>query len=371
MLHRSAQMERQSDARLGLSMIFLLFVATFWLPVLRAAGDDEGAGKTKATPQETRAHSAPRAIKAIRETAKTQSASEDGIDGIVLMPDSRPAAHAQVALGVDGSRIVVTNGEFYAHLSDAKRTETDRFGRFHFPPEDSAYYLVIMHPTGYVLYKPTAKTNRRIINLDPWTRVEGTYRVGGKPQAKIPLTILGPDLDLPERHSPQISIDGEATTGPDGRFLFERVRAGRGLIGRMFPRDLIGAPKMGSSLVLATKFPVGKTLRVDVGSTGRTVVGKFRPAPGFKGTVRWGSEHFTIYTKGIEGLPAESYFSVTFGSDGAFRIDDMPPGDYCLFVVLMPQSAGCLVDYHLSIPRIAAAESAKPIDLGVLTLQND
>src|SRR5580704_12488066 len=155
-----------------------------------------------------------------------------GIDGIVLMPDGKPAVKAMVALAVPDSRTRIQNGTIDTRVSDVDITETDRSGRFHFTPESSDFSLVITHSTGYAQYRPTPNTKRRTINLDPWTRVEGTYRAGGKPRAKTPITIEQLELRPFRNSGPQIGWRYSTITDAEGRFVFERVPAGRGWIGR-------------------------------------------------------------------------------------------------------------------------------------------
>ncbi len=87
---------------------------------------------------------------------------------------------------------------------------------------------------------------------------------------------------------PNIFTQHESTTGPDGRFVFERVIPGTGRIGRriMLMADE-GATEVTSSCRIAANFPAGKTVHIDLGGTGRAVVGKLQPPEGFPGEVRW------------------------------------------------------------------------------------
>ena len=44
-----------------------------------------------------------------------------------------------------------------------------------------------------------------------------------------------------------------------------------------------GATEVTSSCMIAADFPAGKTAHIDLGGTGRAVVGKLRPPEGFVG----------------------------------------------------------------------------------------
>ncbi len=193
-------------------------------------------------------------------------------DGTVLTPELRPAAHAKVAASAGWhppfQRI---NGDVDSRSWDWR--ETDAAGRIHFPPQGRDFELFITHASGYAIYHPTPKSNHRIIMLDPWTRVEGTYRVGGKPLAGIPIWISrrrgmgrSGDLRVFEWH--------RTTTGPRGRFVIERVIGGRGLIGRRFiwPANG-GSAEISSTSRVEMGFPLGKTVHIDIEEKGRPVIG--------------------------------------------------------------------------------------------------
>jgi hypothetical protein len=289
----------------------------------------------------------------------------------VLMPDGKPAVKAMVALAVPDSRTRIQNGTIDTRVSDVDITETDRSGRFHFTPESSDFSLVITHSTGYAQYRPTPNTKRRTINLDPWTRVEGTYRAGGKPRAKTPITIEQLELRPFRNSGPQIGWRYSTITDAEGRFVFERVPAGRGWIGRDLQVALRAKWVVLSAARIARHLPVGKTVHVDVGTTGRTVTGKFRASPECKKKVLWTPSYLLIRVKRSKELSPASYFDAAIGTDGAFRIDDLPPGDYTLSLFLPQTNVGQLYNYPLSVPAGTANDAAKPINLGEITLQKD
>ena len=52
------------------------------------------------------------------------------------------------------------------------------------------FQLVITHPSGYAHIKlPPEWESARIIHLEPWARVEGTFRIGKTPAANVPITL--------------------------------------------------------------------------------------------------------------------------------------------------------------------------------------
>ena len=67
----------------------------------------------------------------------------------MLTPDGKPAAGAKLAMGIPGAQISVRNGDVGDSSTYAARVETDKSGKFHFPPQDGAITLVVTHPSGY------------------------------------------------------------------------------------------------------------------------------------------------------------------------------------------------------------------------------
>ena len=92
-----------------------------------------------------------------------------GIDvaAIVLTPDGKPAANARVALGVAGSQISVKNGQIDERSTYCERQDTGESGKFRFPPQDTAFQLVIMHPAGYAHVKVPPKRCRQRSSFKP------------------------------------------------------------------------------------------------------------------------------------------------------------------------------------------------------------
>ena len=198
------------------------------------------------------------------------------IDARVVTPDNRPAAGARIALGVAGSQIWVENGNIDDGLTYCRREATDAEGRFRFPPQDADFQIVITHPSGYAHIKSgPAWESGRTIRLEPWARVEGTFRIGPTPVANVPLSIDVPGLDSYGKDVPSIHAVHYVTTEPGGRFVFDRVVAGPGRIGRRIDRHMDhGATEVTSACAIGANFPGGKTVHIDLGGSGRPVVGR-------------------------------------------------------------------------------------------------
>ena len=63
---------------------------------------------------------------------------------------------------------------------------------------------MITHPSGFAHIKSTPEWAARIIRLEPWSRVEGTFRVGKTPAANVPIEIDVPRLNSYGTDAPSI-----------------------------------------------------------------------------------------------------------------------------------------------------------------------
>jgi Carboxypeptidase regulatory-like domain len=283
----------------------------------------------------------------------------------VVTAKNLTAVGAKVALGGAGSQIHIANGDISENGTFCPRAETDESGRFHFPAQDADFTLLITHPTGFAQIQSTPEWTARIIHLEPWSRVEGTFRVGKAPAANVPIAI-----DVPRLSSRNIHSTHSSTTGPDGRFVFERVIPGTGRIGREITFMVNeGATEVTSSCKIGANFPSGKTVHIDLGGTGRPVVGRLEPAAGFTGKVRW--NFAVIWVQPIAaGDGADSpFFTVSVDRDGKFRIDDVPAGDYSMTVRFDRDDAGQLRNHRFQVPAAEGDPATLPFDLGTLKLE--
>ena len=294
-------------------------------------------------------------------------------DGTVLTPELRPAAHAKVAASAGWhppfQRI---NGDVDSRSWDWR--ETDAAGRIHFPPQGRDFELFITHASGYANYHPTPKSNHRIIMLDPWTRVEGTYRVGGKPLAGIPIWIWHGDAGWAWSGDLRVFEWHRTTTGPRGRFVIERVIGGRGLIGRRFiwPANG-GSAEISSTSRVEMGFPLGKTVHIDIEEKGRPVIGTLRPPAGIKQKLAWQSAVVELALQTNGDIPS-SHFTAPVGADGSFRTDPLPGGVYSLDVRFLKGGPGHVWDYTVVVDTRDMNRNrnlTQPLDLGMLTLDKD
>jgi hypothetical protein len=288
----------------------------------------------------------------------------------LLTPEGKPAAKAKLALGVAGSQISIKNGDFDGQTY-AKRVDADDAGRFSIPPPGSPFQLVILHPSGYAHVKSDGEPAPETIQLTAWAKVEGTYRVGKQAVAGVPIEIGVDELHSHGNDVPHILTGHEATTGADGRFVFERVIPGLGWIARELHFTVDdGVLEPVSSVRYMANFAAGETTKLDVGGTGVPVIGKLQPPAGFVGIPRW---NFALVAARLDLpqplLAASPYITATVGRDGAFRIDDMPAGEYLLNVRFNKDPVGRLSNVRFLVPPADGDHRDRPLDLGTLNLE--
>jgi len=286
----------------------------------------------------------------------------------IVTPDLKPAVGAKIALGVDGKQIGIEGGNIADGSTTSDRRIADDAGLFQFPPQSKKFQLIITHPSGYANFPSEAEWDTvKLIRLEPWARVEGTFRIGQKLGANVPLRLEAPGRPEASRLA-HIYNQYEATTGPDGRFVFDRVIPGRGWVGRRIMLTVDdGAWDVTSANMVALDLPAGKTVTMDLGGTGRAVVGRLQPRDGFEGKVRWNFAMVTVNPDPPDRTAGSSY--ATVDRDGSFRIDDLPSGAYSLTVRSERNDVGILFQHPFRVPTPEDDPATTPLDLGTLKLE--
>ena len=150
-------------------------------------------------------------------------------------------------------------------------------GRFSFSPPDGPYRIIALHDLGY------AEASRRAVGrsarhvIEPWGRIEGTLRVGGKPSAHETV-IASVNDEANEHQEPGVQNESRAQTDDQGRFVIERVTPGDVRVSR----QLNGAARLWAPFDQVRFYQPafvdvrpGQTARVDlVQEGGRPLVGR-------------------------------------------------------------------------------------------------
>lgn len=340
----------------------------------------------------------------------------------ILTPDGKPAVDAKIAVGVKDTQISIRNGDIRNSSTSATLVHSNTAGHFHTPATSEPFQLVITHPAGFAHYKSDSGPLPDPLRLTPWARVEGQFRIGNQPAPKVYLTIQESIFLQSNENGPRFSTWTIKPTGPDGQYDFDRVFPGKGYLSRSLSHLVFeGAREVTSAILVPLEFVAGKTIHLDLGRTGRPVIGKLvppekhqekvtwqfasidgysflDPPPGimaleelqkdpqkyltwyknWKASERYATEKasFEKYEVAHEKMILESLrFRASVAPNGSFRIDDVPAGTYAMTVYFhsdnpkIHPSPGHLINYIFSVPPAEKNSEAKPIDLGTLTLK--
>ncbi len=285
------------------------------------------------------------------------------VDVMVRTPDAAPAAKARVEVAWDASSVT------FGSLRDVTRVvpigEADDFGRFRFRQRETKFCLTVTHPTGYAIYRAAPNSKHRLITLDPWTRVEGRFRSGSKPISGVSILIQG-------EHTPDVDFFYVTQTDADGRFLFDRVPRGKGWIEVWGMEGTVGKTPvpLNSCCSIRMSFPLGKTMHIELGGSGRPVVGKPQP-PDAAISLPWSNALVRVRCQGSEYETSSIVLMAKVDQEGGFRIEDVPAGSYTLEVEFDKKAETRLhlsQQFSVSIPD--GKSEARPLDLRSLTLRN-
>lgn len=317
---------------------------------------------------------------------------------------------------------------------------TDPAGHFKLSDVQPPYVIVVLHDKGYAEILSDQITDNFPIQLQPWARIEGQLFIGDKPavnetvmlqqlplfkrdseKVKLPVVRVDDPTALVQLIDPQrippdpadqaakfadfltaqqevqtilgklrissLSVElSSKKTDATGHFLFQHIVPGRCYISRGIAinagKTITTAPSHELQLDLA----LGETAQVVLGGTGRPVIGRLEvPLVGGK-PFDWSAQQRVIISVPPNQRPvqnAQPGFSSQFdgSTDGAgnFRVDNVLPGDYRLYLVLRPpdrlvannitssEPVGELT-FDFTVPELPAGTqySPDPVDLGTL-----
>jgi peroxiredoxin len=219
---------------------------------------------------------------------------------------------------------------------DQRFTKTNREGRFAFPSEPPPFTIVVLHDRGFAERTSAQLAIDTDLPLSPWGRVEGTFRRGGQPLAGQRLQLNGTRHGDTPKSIPYFS--GEATSDTAGHFAFERVIPGEVTVSEVLQLN----PHMYSnSRSVRVEAKADETVRVDLGGTGRPVVGRLRVPPELAERVDLSSSLNSMSLKRSKVVAALNFFNlgksypislqhygIKVEADGTFRIEDVDAGTY-------------------------------------------
>lgn len=289
------------------------------------------------------------------------------IRGRVIDSSGRPAAGAEVMLARVSSPVSV----YAPHGLDVLAVAAGPDGGFEFPAEGDATAIVARSDAGVAQVRVADLQNGQPLRLEPWGRIEGTLKVGDTPQVGQTIELSRTGGSLKEWFAWRIMHDARARTDGRGHFVFDRV---------------IPAPASPNQIALKWQLPnsagpreaqfsvaAGQTLHVQLGGTGRPVIGRLSaPAglPPFRGE---------IVTQPPASQPTDAtlymptIIPVVVNPDGSFRAEDVPAGAYNLILISGDEARGTPIseaiaqaNAQFTIAEMPGGRSDEPLDLGTL-----
>jgi hypothetical protein len=336
------------------------------------------------------------------------------VEGVVLDAGGSPVAGATVLLAYAGMYAQIdptappTQGQ-----QDQLNTVTSPDGRYTFPPQNGSIAIAAFNDSGFAQEMATGDAVAPL-RLAPWGKIDGKLIIAG--QAAGGRDILIQSMDAYEPTSGRFYKSSQTQTGADGTFHFDRVAPGAMQISRTARQTFPGGGYMNRPTQTETiDVKAGQTLTVQIGGVGRPVIGKLILPAGagsiknymlngnVNGTtstatseypaqmpanIRNGSsaaqeiwmQFFRITPAGQQWSqshpppqPIQRQYWLELGEGNSFRIEDVVPGDYNVFINMNPMQGGRLLSQQLqfTMPPVPGGYSAEPLVLPDITLRQN
>ncbi len=349
-------------------------------------------------------------------TLETKLKTSKWSTGTVRAPDGTPLDNAVIVLAENADIVGVENRQVKTTLTDYLIARSNDSGEFSLPRRPEPSGIVVLHEKGYALIPAERLAADANVTIRPWGRVEGSLHIGATPVANRKVTVMS---ITSEDNLPMVSHDVNTKTDDRGRFLLERVFPGiavvsyqvhpdRGKAGAARQLRLIGQP----DCLMAFEVASGQTVRLQLGGTGRPVIGRIQLPPALAGEkkITWNHSQNLVVSRqppppvptdvkaagwqrqqawlrawrrtdaGKAYLAVSRQYPIVVQPDGTFRADDVPPGEYALALsvskppasrfAILPAGEQELghVRHEFTVPPMNGDRSDEPLDLGTLVL---
>ncbi len=312
--------------------------------------------------------------------ALIRAAADDLLSGVVLRPDGRPAAGAEVAISTPSHPLLFDPGySRFGRGNGISVVKTGPDGGFSFNHPHGPYLLAAMSDDGYAEASPEDVGEAPALKLVAWGKVKGEARIGREPAVNQPIS-----LSLRESRPHQGGVHAfygiETKTDAQGRFTFDRVIPGTSELARVIITEFgNGSQQHMGCWQEPVEVPAGKTVEVRIGGKGRRVVGRvaLKAPPGVH--VDWRQnrpatiekQHVAIQAPGFvpDPRPFDRYASA-IDKDGRFQVADVPPGPYELNITIdsppvqgRPGAAEALASVKVVL-NVPEGDDDVPVDIG-------
>lgn len=318
-----------------------------------------------------------------------------GVVGRVMTPVGGPAAGAQIAVATAARTVRIKDGEISLRPLGADASRRDRWsrptsvtadqqGRFKLPTEISPAAVAIAHPAGFAAMSLEDLFGADHVTLEPWGEIQGRVMWNDVPGAGETINI-GARTRVGRQFHLILSMYESVETDAQGRFHVRKVPPGLAQVSRvMRPPGTEGASFRPIQFL---EVNAGKPTPLVFGGKGRPVIGKLSgrdnwgqisirlapnaPRPGFMMNAK--DPTWPAYSQFLASQAGKNYVKsdVTVSDDGSFRITDVPPATYQLFVrEIQEDGKTSNIGYsRFTIETIPGGESDEPFDLEIIEVR--
>jgi thiol-disulfide isomerase/thioredoxin/uncharacterized GH25 family protein len=325
--------------------------------------------------------------------------------GVILAPDGKPAAKANVQLATKDSQATLQNNRPTPYAHDNISTDSDADGKFTLAPVKDDFLLVVVHDSGQArITKEQWKTADGQIKLEPWAKIEGTVKIGAKSGVNETVSLWMQEEF--RENGPRLYQQNEVKTDPTGHFVFDRVFPGKAGLQRQIA---LGANMTGAAISKRIVAEAGKTIEVTLGGAGRPVVGRvalpadmperwvvmqssissnmkfekpptpanfddLSPEEKQKWVETWqkSDEGKAFQARASKLQESRRDYGFRMAPDGSFRVEDVEPGSYVVRVGLAQPPVGSTCGWgdeigsastEFTVPEIPGGRSDQPFEL--------
>jgi hypothetical protein len=352
------------------------------------------------------------------------------VAGTVYTPDRKPVAGAKVFLiGDSHGELLMENNAQVSPQAQPDSVKTNTQGQFSFPSQIDSFGLVCIEKAGYANLEvpdphpsespilvfshiffsmPAKRPTSYDLKLQPWATVQGRLMIGSSPGAELQVG-LRQSMQIPP---PYVFFNYTTKTDSAGRFRFDRVPPGEVLAYRLIRKENPTSDSDTTPIIARS----GQNTSVQIGGTGRPIIGKFAlpptltgghwiapfadistqvkmpKAPDVPADIRNGS--FDAQRKWLiawENTPEGKAYAearrkellsfhdylLDVRPDGSFRADDVPAGTYDLEASFYPPNDTNrdwnhplgTADTVVIVPPMAGGRSDEALDVGTVPVE--
>lgn len=278
------------------------------------------------------------------------------VRGRAVLPNGQPAVGAQVAMAMARREVRIVDGKIEvrplaknASLGDRWcrpfTTTTDAEGRYTLPTEIAPAAIIITHPQGIAALKYVDFPSNGATPLVPWGSIDGRVIWGKVPGAKEKFDI-GARTHVAKQFQLVVGCYQSVVTDDQGRFRAEKLPPGLAQVSHVI--KVPGKEGWTYRPVQFVEVISGKPTKMVFGGRGRPVVGKLVGADKYKDVhirIAPNAPHpillsapnditWPAYGRFLSSPAGKNYVKdgIRPNIDGTFRIEDVPPERYQLFV---------------------------------------